>query len=229
MTEKKAKAKVRSATGGVSTRDVDLVAYGEELRPRLLKDAVVRYLANKRQGTHSTKGRAETNYSEAKPWPQKHTGRARAGDKNSPLWRHGGRIFGPKPREYRVGMPVRARREALRSALLGKFRDGEVAFLELNKLDKPSTKTAAACLKDVGATRGATVVLPAGDANLYRSFRNLARVVCVPAGELNALHVLQRRALVFVGDTLGAVEKRLAAAKTANDHARAAGDMKSAD
>src|SRR5678815_1769093 len=140
MTETKAKAKVRSATGGVSTRDVDLVAYGVELRPRLLKDAVVRYLANKRQGTHSTKGRAETNYSEAKPWPQKHT--------------------------------ARARREALRSALLGKFRDGEVAFLELNKLDKPSTKTAAACLKDVGATRGATVVLPAGDANLYRSFRN---------------------------------------------------------
>jgi large subunit ribosomal protein L4 len=207
---KAAQAKVRSATGGLSTREVDLVAYGEEVRPRLLKDAVVRYLANQRQGTHSTKTRKETNYSVARPWPQKHTGRARAGDKNSPLWRHGGTIFGPKPRDHRVGMPVRARREALRSALLGKFRDGEVSFLELQKLDKPSTKTAATCLKDVGATRGATVVLPPGDANLYRSFRNLERVDCVPAGELNALHVLKRRALVFVGDSLGAVEKRLA-------------------
>src|SRR5262245_24717508 len=225
MAEKKAQAqvKVRGAAGGVTTRDVDLAAYGEELRPRLLKDAVVRYQANRRQGTHSTKTRKETNYSESKPWPQKHTGRARAGDKNSPLWRHGGTIFGPKPRDHRVGMPVRARREALRSALLGKFRDGEVAFVELPKLDKPSTKTAAACLKDVGATRGATVVLPAGDATLYRSFRNVARVDCVPAGELNALHVLRRRALVFVGDALAAVEQRLAnvakPAKAAGSHA----------
>jgi large subunit ribosomal protein L4 len=216
MADTKAQVKVRGAAGGVTTRDVDLAAYGEAVRPRLLKDAVVRYLANQRQGTHSTKTRAETSYSESKPWPQKHTGRARAGDKNSPLWRHGGRIFGPKPREYRMGMPVRARREALRSALLGKFRDGEVALVEALKLDAPSTKTAALCLKELGATRGATVVLPAGDATLYRSFRNVARVECVPATELNALHVLQRRALVFVGDALAAVEQRLAnAAKVA--------------
>jgi len=209
-TETTAKVKVRGASGGVTTRDVDLVTYGGDVRPRLLKDAVVRYLANKRQGTHSTKTRAETNFSEAKPWPQKHTGRARAGDKNSPLWRKGGTIFGPRPRDDRIGMPVRARREALRSALLGKFRDGEVSFIELAQLAKPSTKTAATCLKDLGAMRGATVVLPTGDANLYRSFRNIDRVECVPAGELNALHVLRRRALIFVGDALGTVEKRLA-------------------
>jgi large subunit ribosomal protein L4 len=210
MGETQAEAKVRDAGGAVTTRAVDLAAYGAELRPRLLKDAVVRYLANRRQGTHSTKGRAETNYSESKPWPQKHTGRARAGDKNSPLWRHGGRIFGPKPRDHRLGMPVRARREALRSALLGKFRDGEVSFVESLKLDKPSTKTAARCLKDLGIGRGATVVLPGGDVTLYRSFRNLPRIDCVPAAELNALHVLKRRALVFVGDALATIDARLA-------------------
>jgi large subunit ribosomal protein L4 len=210
MAETKAQVKVRGASGGVTTRDVDLAAYGEGVRPRLLKDAVVRYLANQRQGTHSTKTRAETAYSESRPWPQKHTGRARAGDKNSPLWRHGGRIFGPKPREYRMGMPVRARREALRSALLGKFRDGEVAFVEALPLKEPSTKTAALCLKELGIARGATIVLPAGDATLYRSFRNVARVECVPASELNALHVLRRKALVFVGDALTVVEQRLA-------------------
>jgi len=210
MAETKAQSKVRAASGAVTTRDVDLASYGAELRPRLLKDAVVRYLANRRQGTHSTKDRAETSYSEARPWPQKHTGRARAGDKNSPLWRHGGRIFGPKPRDYRLGMPVRARREALRSALLGKFRDGEVSFVEALPIEKPSTKSAAQCLKDLGITRGATVVLPGGNATLYRSFRNLDRIDCVPAPELNALHVLKRRALVFVGNALEVVDARLA-------------------
>jgi ribosomal protein L4 len=109
-----------------------------------------------------------------------------------------------------MGMPVRARREALRSALLGKFRDGEVAFVEALPLKEPSTKTAALCLKELGIARGATIVLPAGDATLYRSFRNVARVECVPASELNALHVLRRKALVFVGDALTVVEQRLA-------------------
>lgn len=211
-----AQTRVWSAkSGAVSTRSIDLAAYGRNRRRKLLKEAAVRYLANQRQGTHSTKTRAETSYSEVKPWAQKHTGRARAGDKNSPLWRHGGRIFGPKPRDYRMGMPVRARREALRSALLCKLLDGEVAVVEGLALEKPSTKSAAKALAGLGLTSGATVVLPPGSDVLYRSFRNLARVEAVAASEVNALHVLERPVLVFVGDALRHVEQRLAKKRAA--------------
>jgi large subunit ribosomal protein L4 len=103
-------------------------------------------------------------------------------------------------------------REALRSALLGKFLDGEVAFVEGLALERPSTKAAAKCLKDLGVTGGATVVLPDGAGTLWLSFRNLAKCDVVPARQLNALHVLRRRRLVFVGEALGEVERRLAAA-----------------
>ena len=116
----KAEAKVLKGAA-LSTRAIDLAQFGSGRRRQLLKQAAIAYLANQRLGTHKAKKRAETSYSEAKPWPQKHTGRARAGDRNSPLWRHGGTIFGPVPRDYRQHLPRRALREALRSALWGKF------------------------------------------------------------------------------------------------------------
>jgi large subunit ribosomal protein L4 len=205
----KAEAKVLSG-GKVSTREVDLAPYGTSRRRALLKQVVIAYQANARQGTHKTKTRAETSYSEAKPWPQKHTGRARAGDKNSPLWRHGGTIHGPVPRDYRQHTPRRMLREALRSALFGKFVDGEVAFADNLDLTEPSTKSAAKCLKDLGAERGATIVLEQSGGNDWRSFRNIHRCDVVPAAELNALHVLKRPLLVFVGASLDGVEQRLA-------------------
>lgn len=204
-----AQAKVLDGSS-VATRTIDLALFGTGRRPQLLKQAAIAYQANARQGTHKAKRRAETSYSEAKPWPQKHTGRARAGDKNSPLWRHGGTIFGPIPRDYRQFLPRRALREALRSALFGKLVDGEVAFIEKLALPKPSTKAAAKCLKELGADRSVTVVVSGDTDTVYRSFRNLERVDVVPATEVNALHVLQRKHLVFVGDAFAAVAKRLA-------------------
>ncbi len=204
-----AQAKVLNG-GTVATRTIDLALFGDGRRRQLLKQAAIAYQANSRQGTHKAKKRAETSYSEAKPWPQKHTGRARAGDRNSPLWRHGGTIFGPIPRDYRQHLPRRALREALRSALFGKLVDGEVAFIEKLALPKPSTKAAAKCLKDLGADRGVTVVVDGDGESVYRSFRNLERVDVVPAADVNALHVLRRKHLVFVGDAFTAVAKRLA-------------------
>jgi large subunit ribosomal protein L4 len=209
--EKPTRASAKTWSGGsVGSREIELAPYGDSRRKRLLKDVVVGYQANARQGTHKTKTRAETSYSEAKPWPQKHTGRARAGDKNSPLWRHGGTIHGPVPRDYRHHTPRGMLREALRSALYGKFLDGEVAFLDGLKLDEPSTKAAVKCLKDLGIENGATVVLAKGGETLYRSFRNIDRCEVVPASDVNALHVLRRKHLVFVGGALAEVEQRLA-------------------
>jgi large subunit ribosomal protein L4 len=205
----KADAKVLSG-GSVSTRSIDLGLFGTGRRRTLLKQAVIAYQANQRQGTHKAKKRAETSYSEAKPWPQKHTGRARAGDRNSPLWRHGGTIFGPIPRDYRQNLPRRALREALRSVLWGKLVDGEVAVIDSFGGAQPSTKAAAKCLKDLGIATGVTIVAPAGNPNVLRSFRNIERCDVIPAAEVNALHLLRRKHVVFIGDALEIVGKRLA-------------------
>ena len=204
-------AQVKILNGdAISSREMDLALFAAHgLRPRLLKQVVVGYQANQRQGTHKTKTRAETSYSEAKPWPQKHTGRARAGDRNSPLWRHGGTIFGPVPRDYRHHTPRKMLREALRSALFGKFSDGEVSFIENLAFDKPSTKRAVGCLKRLGIEKRVTIVVPKGSETLYRSFRNIPRCEVVPASDVNALSVLRASNLVFVGSALAEVEQRL--------------------
>src|SRR6185503_16737905 len=100
------------------------------------------YQRNQRQGTLSTKGRDAVAGSHKKPWKQKHTGRARAGDRKSPIWRGGGTVYGPKPRDWSFHMPAHARRVALRSAIAGKIADGELVVAELPTFDKPSSKTA---------------------------------------------------------------------------------------
>ncbi|MFO0981747.1 MAG: 50S ribosomal protein L4 [Planctomycetota bacterium] len=183
-----------------------------KVKKRLLREAVLMYAANQRQGTHSTKTRAEVKHSERKPWKQKGTGRARAGDFASPLWRKGGIVFGPKPRDYSYQLPRKAKREALRSALLGKLRDGEVHVLESLGTDQPATKQAALALKKLALTSGALVVTAAGDVLAFRSFRNIAGVTVLPAAEVNAYEILRHPAVVFVGDALNQLTtQRLAA------------------
>ena len=208
-------AKVLNASSGaVSSREVDLALLGEKTRPRLLRAAVLRYQANLRQGTHSTRTRGEGTRTGRKPFRQKGTGNARAGDYNSPLWRGGATIFGPKPRSYRTEMPRRARSEALRSALLGKFRDEEVRFLSDVNWEKPSTRSALAALHELGVDDSALVVTHGSDSTIYRSFRNLPRVDVVPAIDVNAWHLLRRRYLVLVDDALDAIAGRFAGAET---------------
>src|SRR5579862_6840302 len=123
---------------------------GEKVRRKLLHQAVVRYEANLRVGTHKTKSKAERHGSGVKPWKQKHTGRARAGMKRSPLWRGGGNAFGPHQRDYHLGMPVRMRREALKSALLSKILDQEIKIIDTLAYDTPKTKRFTTALKALG-------------------------------------------------------------------------------
>src|SRR5689334_2595513 len=117
----------RFGDGTMGQREEDVALLGKRPHRRLLREAVVMYEANQRAGTHCTKTRAEVDYSNKKPWAQKHTGRARAGTRRSPLWRGGGIMHGPRPRDYSYGMPRKALRAAVRNALLGKFLDAEVA------------------------------------------------------------------------------------------------------
>ena len=201
--------KVKSWSGGkAGSATLDGAPLGDKVKMRLLREAVRMYEANKRLGTHSTLTRGEVNFSERKPYKQKGTGNARRGDFNSPLGRKGGVIFGPRPRDYSYGMPRKALREALRSALAGKLRDGEVATFKAG-FDKPSTKTAAAALAGLGCEGTACVVLPKPDAVQWKSFRNIAGCTVTRASDLNALDVLRHRNVVFVDDAWDVLMQRL--------------------
>jgi large subunit ribosomal protein L4 len=212
----------------VGSAPVDGAALGDKVKLRLLRSAVRMYEANKRQGTVSTKTRGETNYTENKPYKQKGTGNARRGDRNSPLLRGGGVIFGPRPRDFRIALPRKALREALRSALAGKLRDEEVVAYAASGLGKPSTKTAASALKALGCDGSVCVVIPSDNANVWKSFRNIPRVSVVRASDLNAHQVLAHRQVLLVDDAWDVLMTRLGPGKAAATETDAEGKPKPA-
>ncbi len=183
--------KVKSyKAGSVGEVELDVAPFGEKILYRTLKDAVVMFMANQRQGTASTKGRSEVKGTNKKPYKQKHTGRARAGDVKSPIWRGGGTVFGPKPRDYSYHMPTKARRVALRTALAGKMADGEVVVADLGEWSEPASRSARKVLSDLGSPRRACVVISERNESLYKSFRNFPRVQVRTAAELCAYDVV---------------------------------------
>lgn len=176
--------------GSIGQVDFDEAPFGGRVLYRTLKDAVVMHQANQRQGTARTRGRSEVRGTNKKPYRQKHTGRARAGDRKSPIWRGGGTVFGPKPRDYSYHMPAKARRVALRSALAGKLTDEEVVIADLGEFPAPSARSARKILADLGSPKRACVVVAERDENLWKSFRNFPRVTVRTAGELCAHDVV---------------------------------------
>jgi large subunit ribosomal protein L4 len=171
---------------------------------RTLKDALVMHQANQRQGNAYTRGREEVVGSNKKPWKQKHTGRARAGDRKSPIWRGGGTLFGPKTRDWSYHMPAKARRVATRTALFGKLQDGEVVIADLGAFASPSAKSARKILADLGRPRRALIVIEKHDEALWKSFRNFPGVAVRTADEICA-HDLVAGGLVIAQS--GAMEK----------------------
>ena len=207
----------RLPEGKVEERDADVSSLGKRPHRRVLREAVIMYEANRRAGTHATKTRAEVDFTNKKPWAQKHTGRARAGTRRSPLWRKGGIIHGPQPRDYSYAMPRKALRAAVRSALLGKLLDGEVRALEGLTFDAPSTKKVAAAVKALGLAGTTLFVTPARDEKFWLSARNLDGASVRPAAEVNAYDLLAHRNVVLVN---GALEALLKAAGAAGESAR---------
>ena len=210
--------------GTVGEVEFDEAPFGGKVLYRTLKDAVVMHQTNQRQGTASTKGRSDVKGSNKKPYKQKHTGRARAGDVKSPIWRGGGTVFGPKPRDYSYHMPVKARRVALRSALAGKLRDDEVVIAELGDFGSPSSKSARKVLADlgVGATGGqrrATLVLNERDDNVWKSFRNFPGVKVRTAAELCAFDVVAGGLIVAQPGAMEALAARVGQADNAGGDA----------
>ncbi|KAF4516361.1 hypothetical protein B566_EDAN000604, partial [Ephemera danica] len=153
--------------------------------------------ACERQGTASTLRRGEVSGSGKKPWKQKHTGRARAGSVRSPVWRHGGSVFGPKPRSYAYTMPKKKYRAALQSALSAKLIDGKVIVVSDFALEQPKTKLLAKALDQFGL--GETALLVAADTQvaMLQAARNLSSVKVVSADQLNVYDVVRAGVVVF--------------------------------
>ena len=190
--------------------DAPETVFGRAYNEDLVHQVVVAFQANARQGTRAQKDREQVKHSTKKPFKQKGTGRARAGMTSSPLWRGGGRIHPPEPREHRYAMPVKARRSALRNAIFTKFRDQEVAIADGWPTGKPNTKSAVAILKKLGIGSSVTVVTTEVDRNLVRSLRNVPLVDVSTVGDLNVHQVLLRRYLVLTPAAFAAIEQRFA-------------------
>jgi large subunit ribosomal protein L4 len=176
---------------------------------RTLKDAVVMYAANQRQGNAHTRGRDNVAGSHKKPWKQKHTGRARAGDRKSPIWRGGGTVFGPKSRDWSYHMPAKARRVATRTALFGKLKDGEVVIADLGTFSAPSAKSARKILTDLGSPRRTLIVINEPDQSLWKSFRNFPGVSVRTADEVCAHDLVAASLVVAQGPALEKLTRRV--------------------
>lgn len=185
-----------------------------ELEPRIFEcevneaavHQVVRArLAASRLGTSSTKTRGEVRGGGAKPWRQKGTGRARAGSIRSPLWRGGGVVFGPTPRDYSFSVPKKVKRLALRSALSIKAKSSELLVVDDFDLKEPKTKWALEVLRNLKVPKKATVVIAGGQENLEKSLRNIPGIKIIYVSEINPYDVLDNEVLIFTRDALGAL------------------------
>lgn len=171
--------------------------FGAEVNEALLYEAVRQFQASRRAGTHKTKVRAEVAGSGKKLWKQKGTGRARMGSVRSPLWRHGGTVHGPVPRDYSYQLPRKMAVGALRSALSAKVRDGELKVVQGFNFADHKTKNAMNALANVVTGRTVLVVENGENRNLTLGIRNLKGVTLLPTREVTPYHVLGHQSLLL--------------------------------
>ena len=190
------------STGTVT---VDEKVFGDKIRKRLLHQVVVIHEANQREGNAHTKTRGEVEGSTKKMWPQKHTGMARMGTKRSPIWVKGGIVFGPRTREYRLGITDSMKRAALNSAILGKIKDKEVSVIEGVDFEKPKTKEMAKLMKALGFKRTVLLTLPKHNQKVWLSSRNLEDLSVRPVHELNAYDVVKHKDILLTREALDAL------------------------
>lgn len=196
---------------GISTgaAELELAVAKETTASHILHRAVVRQLANARQGTVSTKTRAEVRGGGRKPWKQKGTGRARAGSNRSPLWRGGGVIFGPKPRDYSQKMNRKERRLALRTALMNRADALIVVEDFAAQLPRPKTRELINALNRWGVESGSKVLLITGEKqeNIYLSARNVPRLKLIVADQLNVFDLLHADSIVVTSEAITKIQE----------------------
>ena len=172
----------------------------------VVHQALVRQLANARQGTANTKTRAEVSGGGRKPFRQKGTGRARRGSQSSPLLRGGGVTFGPKPRSYRQALPKKMRHLAVRSVLSAKVADGEITVVDELALSEPRTKDMANILKSLGIINSVLIVTEETNSHIYKSARNLENTKTLTADMINVADLLSYKVMLITKKAVQQIE-----------------------
>ena len=203
-----ASAKLYDFSGALKgTVELPETLFGAPVNKAVLYDSVRQFLANQRRGTSKAKGRSDVSYSTKKPYKQKGTGRARAGMRSSPIWRHGGVVFGPHPRDYHYTIPRKMKRTALLSALSDKGVRESVVLVEGMALEKPKTKPFASFLQAAGlAGKRVLFVTDAWNDAVYRSMRNIPGVEVIVSRNMNAYGVLRADVLLITKEGLSSLE-----------------------
>ena len=198
---------LKGSTQGEVEVGFDLIENGRGTQA--VHDVVVAYRAGQRSGTACTKTVGDVNGSNKKPWRQKGTGRARAGSNASPLWRGGGVVFGPKPRDFSKSVNKKTRALSLRKALSERIKAGDVLVVDEIKLDSHKTKEFVALLKNLGLIQGTVLLVASREKNLVSDSGNVAHVTLTTGESLNTYDTLLCDKLVFTKTALGKVALRL--------------------
>jgi large subunit ribosomal protein L4 len=193
----------------VGSASLDLQVASDKSAAHIVHRALVRQMANARQGTVSTKTRAEVRGGGRKPWRQKGTGRARAGSNRSPLWRGGGVIFGPKPRDYSLKMNRKERRLALRTAIQSRIEDVIVVQDFADKFPRPKTKDLVGALQTWGIQAESKVLLILAERQemVYLSARNIAKLRLISASNLNVFDLLAADRIVITQSAIAKIQE----------------------
>jgi large subunit ribosomal protein L4 len=226
MEQKRLVAPLYKFEGGpVGELELSERLFGYKVNKDLLYRAVRVYLLNLRQGTHSTKTRGEVAGSGKKPWPQKHTGRARHGSRRSPLWRGGGVVFGPKPKDYDYELPKKMRRRALQSALIAKLQEARLGVLDRVAFERPKTKDGVQMFTRIGLVKDPRALQDTQNQFLVvvsqsewgipvkKTFSNLPWATCVESNSLTVYDILKHEYLLITQQALKELEARCALEK----------------
>jgi large subunit ribosomal protein L4 len=196
---------------GKEVKDVVLPdeVFGAAVKEHLIQEAVLAFRAAGRSGTHATKNRSDVRGGGKKPWRQKKTGRSRHGSIRSPLWRGGGTVFGPQPRDYSFPFPRKKRQGALRSALSAKVKDGKLVVVESLLLPQPKTQELARLILGLGVKGSTLLVDEPGNRHLELSARNLPKVKATLSTALNIVDLLSYDTIVLTEAAAGRVAEVL--------------------
>ena len=202
------KVPVKNTIGEVvDTAQLSDGLFGVPLNNAVVHQALVMYQLNRRQGTHSTKTRADVSGGGRKPWQQKGTGRARQGSIRSPQWRHGGVAFGAHPRDHRVDMPKKMRRFALKCVLSEKVRQDRFILLDSLLFSAPSTRTLIEILENLGVSSSTLIVTREPQENVVLSAGNLKKVWTLPVSLINAEQLLKQDWVIMTLDAARRAEE----------------------
>jgi large subunit ribosomal protein L4 len=206
-------AKIYQLEGGESEIEVHDEFVQGRIHRDLLFRAVQSYLMNRRPGTHAAKTRAQVAGSGRKVWPQKHTGRARHGDRRSPIWAGGGATFGPQPKEYEYKLPKKMRRAALASALRDRFQSDHVVLIDKLSFERPKTKEAIALLERLNIPLDETLLVIVTEEEhavpVKKSFSNLPGVTLATATSVHPYDILRHTRLLITAGALQGLTRRV--------------------